>query len=91
MSEQENKRLKDLEEKVDKILAALVGNDISKNGGLVEDIRDLKRSTIPGIITRLEKLEAIKNKAIWMAVGAGMTGGISLVKIVQWISEAAKQ
>lgn len=97
MSPEENNRLsivegnvEEIKQKLDLVLSALTGNEISKNGGLVEDIRDLKKVTIPTLMRRIEKLESIKNKMIWMAMGAGITGGVGIVKIIQWIQEAAK-
>lgn len=89
MIEMENQRLDDLEEKldtveskVDQILTALVGSDLTLSKGIVQEIKELK--------TRILKLENLRNRVMWMSMGAGIAGGFSITKIIEWIQEAAK-
>lgn len=75
-------KLTDVSDKVDQILAALKGDELGLSGGLVPEMKMLK--------VRILKLETLKNRVIWMAAGAGASGGIGIVKIIQWIQESAK-
>lgn len=89
MTIMEDNRLEDLEnklgkveDKVDQILTALVGSDLSLNVGMVQELKELKG--------RILKLENLKNKVIWMTLGAGLAGGLTISKIIEWIQEASK-
>lgn len=89
MNVEEKKRFENMEErlseidgKVDEILTALRGDNLGTSAGLVQEFKDIK--------TRVRKLETLKNKMIWTAIGAGIAGGLSLSKLVEWIQESAK-
>lgn len=80
--DQMEKKLDTMEGKLDKVLGALEDSDLNVDGGLITQFKDIKK--------RVTDLEAIKNKIVWMAVGAGFGGGITIVKLIQWIQEAAR-
>lgn len=71
-----------VESKVDQVLTALVGSDLTLNKGLVRELQEMKG--------RILKLEMLKNKMIWMAMGAGIAGGFSIKTIIEWIQGAAR-
>lgn len=82
-----DQRLEDLEDKitsidtkVTQVVDALLGNALTKVGGLVKDIDDLK-DKITILELKLEKQEDFKNKVIW-------TIGIivSIAFILQYLS-----
>jgi len=75
-------KLSTVEDKVDQILTALIGSDLSLNVGMVQEIKELKG--------RILKLENLKNRVIWMTLGAGLAGGLTISKIIEWIQESAK-
>lgn len=75
-------KLDQLETKVDKILSALVGDDLQIDKGLIAEHKDIR--------DRVAKLEALKNRIIWVSIGAGIAAGISLNKIIEWIQLAGK-
>lgn len=84
MTAVENVRLDALEEKIEilqsdvkKILIALVGDDLKIEKGLIAEYKDMKE--------RLTKLESLKNKIIWVSVGAGVAAGMSIDKVIDWI------
>jgi len=68
--------------KIDRILIALIGDDLQMDRGLIAEYKEMR--------DRISKLEALKNKVIWMAVGAGVTGGVSIVKIIEWIKASGQ-
>jgi len=68
--------------KIDRILTALIGDDLNLDRGLISEHKDMR--------DRISKLEALKTKVIWMAVGAGVTGGVSIVKIIEWIKASGQ-
>ena len=74
-------QLDDLEIKVDKILNALTGDELQIDKGLITEYKEIR--------DRVSKLEALKNKIIWVSIGAGLAVGISLDKIIEWIQGAA--
>lgn len=80
--DQVERKLNTLEGKVDRVLAALEDNDLNVDGGLITQFKDIKK--------RVTDLEAIKNKVVWISIGAGMAAGLSISKIIEWIQEAAK-
>lgn len=89
MTPMENQRLEDLEvkldnveSKLDQVLVALRGSELTMGIGMVQEMKDLK--------SRVTKLENIKTKVIYMSLGAGIAGGFSISKIIEWIQEAAK-
>ena len=84
MTSIENKRLDimedkltTVEQKLDRVLTALLGDDLNIDKGLVAEFKELRE--------RVTKLEYMKNKVIWMSAGAGITGGVVIAKIVEWI------
>ncbi len=88
MTSIENKRLDkmeqqldEVEEKVDRILNALVGDELQMDKGLIHALNDMR--------DRVSRLEALKNKIIWVSIGAGLAVGISLDKIIEWIQASA--
>jgi len=68
--------------KIDRILTALIGDDLQMDRGLIAEYKEMR--------DRISKLEALKNKVIWMAVGAGVAGGVSIVKIIEWIKASGQ-
>jgi len=68
--------------KIDRILIALIGDDLQMDRGLIAEYKEMR--------DRISKLEALKNKVIWMAVGAGVAGGVSIVKIIEWIKASGQ-
>lgn len=77
-----DEKLNKVEDKVDQVLTALVGSDLTLNKGLVRELHEMKG--------RILKLEMLKNKMIWMAMGAGIAGGFSIKTIIEWIQGAAR-
>lgn len=75
-------QLDDLEIKVDKILNALTGDKLQMDKGLIPELKEMR--------DRVSKLEALKNKIIWVSIGAGLAVGISLNKIIEWIQASAQ-
>ena len=82
-----DQRLEDLEDKITSIdtkltqvVDALLGNALTKVGGLVKDIDDLKDKIVI-LESKLEKQEAFKNKVIWTI---GII--ISIAFILQYLS-----
>jgi len=75
-------KLDNLNDKVDKIFTALTGDDLQIDRGLIAEYKELR--------DRVTKLEYLKNKIIWIGIGAGAAIGISLNKIIEWIQEASK-
>lgn len=89
MTTVEDKRLDAMEEKLitlsnkmDKVLEVITGDDFGLNGGIVAEVKHLR--------DRVTKLETLKNRVMYMSLGAGSALGISLNKIIQWIQEASK-
>ena len=85
----ENSRLDKMEEKldqallkVDKVLSALTGDDLQIDKGLIAEHKDIR--------DRVTKLEGLKNMIIWISVGAGIAGGLSINKLIEWIQIAGK-
>ena len=68
--------------KIDRILTALIGDDLQMDRGLIAEYKEMR--------DRISKLEALKNKVIWMAVGAGVAGGVSIVKLIEWIKASGQ-
>ena len=68
--------------KIDRILTALIGDDLNLDRGLISEHKDMR--------DRIFKLEALKNKVIWMAVGAGVAGGVSIVKIIDYLKASGQ-
>ena len=80
MTEEENYRgeISTIDMKVTSILTLLQGNTIDKDDkGLVGRIN---RNDL-----RISKLERMKDKVIWMAVGAGFAGGGIIGFVIQSI------
>ena len=69
----EQHSLKELNEKVDKIYAALMGNDITQDGGIVKRLQHIEKTC--------EELTKFKDKSKWTASlligGAGILGWIA--------------
>ncbi len=85
----ESNRLDKMEEKldqaigkVDKVLSALTGDDLQIDKGLIAEHKDIR--------DRVTKLEGLKNMIIWISVGAGIAGGLSINKLIEWIQIAGK-
>jgi len=83
----ESNRLDKMEEKldqaigkVDKVLSALTGDDLQIDKGLIAEHKDIR--------DRVTKLEGLKNMIIWISVGAGIAGGLSINKLIEWIQLA---
>lgn len=72
-----------IEDKTNKIYTVLVGDEFNMDKGLVAEVKALRE--------RVYKLEVLKNKVIWISIGAGVAGGLSLDKIIEWIQEAASK
>lgn len=70
-------KLSAVEHKIDRVLIALLGDDLNIDKGLVAEFKELRE--------RVTKLEYMKNKVIWMSAGAGITGGVVIAKVVEWI------
>lgn len=92
----ENMKLEELEEKlntvegkVDKILIALLGSELMPDNGLLKEIQELK-NVDKETKARVLKLENLKNRVIYMSIGAGIAGGFSITKIIEWIQDSAK-
>lgn len=51
---------------IKKILTALVGNDLMTNGGIVQDIKEMKSNDLV-VNERLKALEEFKNRFYWTA------------------------
>jgi hypothetical protein len=66
-------QLNDIDGKVDEILSALKGDTFGLNAGLSQDFKDLK--------SRVRKLEDLKQRMIWTAMGAGLAAGFTLDKV----------
>lgn len=88
MTQIENHRLEDMEDKLDKMVGkielisiALLGSDLNTDKGLVQEFKDLR--------DRVSTIEAKANRAIWIAIGAGVGGGISLSTVIKWIQDSA--
>lgn len=75
-------RLKLLNDKVDRVLKALEDDELNVDGGLITQFKDLKKRVIG--------LESLKNKVIWISIGAGAACGFSINKIIEWIQDAAR-
>jgi TolA-binding protein len=88
MTQNESSRLEQMEEKLDSldgkielISIALLGSDLNTDKGLVKEFKDLRE--------RVATIEAKANRAIWIAVGAGVGGGLSLSTVIKWIQDSA--
>lgn len=66
-------QLTDIDGKVDEILSALKGDAFGQNAGIIQEFKDLK--------SRVRKLEDLKQKMIWTAMGAGLAAGFTLDKL----------
>lgn len=75
-------KLDQLETKVDRILNALIGDTLQIDKGLIAELKETR--------DRVSKLEALKNKIIWVSIGAGIAAGISLNKLIEWIQLAGQ-
>ena len=64
---------------IKEIKDALLGSPFSGKG-MIENIRDHDE--------RIKALENIKNKVFWIAIGAGVAGGITIGKIMTLIATA---
>jgi hypothetical protein len=65
---------------IKEIKEALLGSPFTQGKGMVEIQQEHDE--------RLTALERIKDKVIWMAVGAGVAGGITIAKIISLVTEA---
>lgn len=70
-----------MDTKINLISIALLGSDLNTDKGLVQEFKDLR--------DRVAMIEAKANRAIWVAIGAGVGGGISLSTVIQWIKDSA--
>ena len=73
------KLLTDVHQKTERIFYALIGNDLSKDGGLVKQIEDMKireDASKKEIHSRLEKLENIFMRWNGVAFGFLISGGV---------------
>lgn len=75
-------KLDDLKDQVTKILVALTGDELQMDKGLIAEYKEIR--------DRVSKLEALKNKVIWVSIGAGLAVGISIDKVIEWIQLASK-
>lgn len=70
-------RLERVENKLDNVLNALKGDDLGQSKGLVSEVKELK--------IRLQVLEDIKKRFVWITIGAGVAGGMAIDKIISFI------
>lgn len=75
-------KLDDVSVKVDKIFVALTGGDLQTDKGLIKEFESLRE--------RVTKIEAFKSKIIWISLGAGLSAGLSVNKVIEWIQLAGK-
>jgi hypothetical protein len=84
----ENTRLDNMEQKlttvegkVDRILVALTGDELNEKG-LISQFNSLKE--------RVEKLESLKTKIIYLGTGAGVACGFFVKDIWDWFHNIIK-
>ena len=58
---------------------AIIGNEFTDGEGLLKVQRDHDE--------RITALERVKDKVIWMAIGAGVAGGMTVSKIISVVTE----
>lgn len=76
--------LSTVKDDVKEIKTALLGDGyLSK--GLVGEFSNVKDVTILGIEKRVLKIEATINRVFWIALGAGVAGGLGIKEIIDWI------
>jgi Mg2+ and Co2+ transporter CorA len=73
--EQYHDKLEEIERKVDKMYTALLGNELSTNGGLIHTIAEHHQ--------RLNALERVLHNTKWLIIGLSISSGIGLVKIFE--------
>lgn len=70
-------QLNDIDVKVDEILFALKGDVFGHNAGVIQEFKELK--------SRVRKLEDLKQRLIWTAMGAGLAVGLTFDKVWAFI------
>lgn len=73
-------RLSDIDNKVDEILTALKGDNLGTSDGLVQEFKAFK-DRVKELEAYNRKLENMKLKLIWLAMGAGLAAGFTIDKI----------
>lgn len=71
--------LEKFDDKLDKILTLLDGDAFGQHQGLVKEVKELK--------TRLRKLEDLKNRTVWIILGAGTAAGLTMDKLWELIKQ----
>lgn len=69
-------KLEALEKKVDQVLTALTGSNLSPDKGIVDIIKTLDK--------RVDSLEETKKKVWWIWIGTAIGSGLGLTKLAEW-------
>lgn len=75
-------KVNNIDGKLDRVLKALQGDDMLMSEGLIQEMNLLK--------ARMTKVETRWNKFAWMAAGAGISGGLFIQKLIEWIQSSGK-
>lgn len=73
----ETQKLESIQSDVREVLTVLKGDSLGLSKGLVHEVQDTK--------ARLRKLEGLKSRVMWMGAGAGLIGGLSIDRVIQFI------
>jgi len=74
------KELSEQSVELKEIRDALLGNEFNEKNGIITQVKDHEE--------RIEALENKWNKMIWLAIGAGIGGGITISKIISLIAQS---
>lgn len=74
------KELSEQSVELKQIRDALLGNEFNEKNGIINQVKDHE--------DRLEAMEKKWNKMIWLAIGAGIGGGITISKIISLIAQS---
>lgn len=65
---------------IKEIKDAIIGSEFTSGKGIIETLKEHDE--------RVKALENIKNKVFWVAIGAGISGGIAIGKLMTFIATA---
>lgn len=70
------KQMREIDEKLTRMLMMLTGNVLDKNDtGFIGKVNDLE--------SRMEKLEKFRDKAVYLIIGASLTTGFGISKVIE--------
>jgi len=72
-------QLQNINGKLDDIMSAIKGDAFGQNAGIIAEIKDLK--------SRVRKMEDLKQRLMWTALGAGLAAGFTVDKLWTFIQK----